>query len=55
MTALEEVVIELDKRIEKMRQNISTNPTELRKGIKMGYEDARELVQQARKEKGELR
>lgn len=54
MTALEKVVINLDKRIEKMKNLIVANPTELRMGMKMAYEDAREMVQIMRREKGEL-
>jgi hypothetical protein len=54
MSDLEKVVINLDKRIEKMKNNIAVNPTQLRQGMKMAYEDAREMVQIMRQEKGEL-
>jgi hypothetical protein len=54
VTDLEEVVINLDKRIEKMNNLIAANPSDIRKGIKMAYEDAREMCQNMRQRKGEL-
>lgn len=54
MSDLEKVVINLDKRIEKMKHLIAANPSHVRDGMKMAYEDVREMVQIMRQEKGEL-
>jgi len=54
MTELEEVVIEIDKQIAKIRKLVAANPSPMRSGMKMAYEDIREYIQQRRKEKGEL-
>ena len=54
MTDLEEVVTALDKRITSMTNLIAANKSSVRIGIKMGYEYAREMVQNMRRQKGEL-
>ena len=54
MTDLEEVVVTLDKRIASMTNLIAANKSSLRIGMKMAYEDTREMVQNMRKHKGEL-
>ena len=55
MTQLEEVVTELDKKIASMRNLIAANPSSLRTGMKMAYEDIRECVQNMRIRNGELK
>lgn len=54
VTDLEAVVTGIDKRIDKMRAAIVRNPTQLREGMKMAYEDVREMVQIMRQIKREL-
>ena len=54
MSDLEKVVINLDKRIEKMKHLIAANQSDIREGMKLAYEDTREMVQIMRQEKGEL-
>ena len=53
MSELKEVVIEHDKRIERVRVSDKTNPSAFRKGIVAGYQDIREFIQGVRKTKGE--
>lgn len=54
MTELEDIVIELDKRIIKTNNLIAAKPSLLRDGMKLAYQDIREYIQYKRKIKGEL-
>ena len=54
MSDLDEVITEFDKRIVSMSNLIAVNKSNLRIGMKMAYEDAREMVKnmKERKERG---
>jgi hypothetical protein len=54
VTELEDIVIELDKRIIKTNNLIAAKPSLLRDGMKLAYQDIREYIQYKRKIKGEL-